>query len=42
MYSPHEIQTQKDELRQAVLNARPFKPLYLIPVDDTTDTKYTK
>src|ERR1044071_4517493 len=24
-----EIQTQKDELRQAVLNAKPFKPLYI-------------
>ena len=29
MDSPEEIQTQKDELRQAVLNARPFKPLYV-------------
>jgi MoaA/NifB/PqqE/SkfB family radical SAM enzyme len=27
MYTPEEIQAQKDELRQAVLNARPFKPL---------------
>lgn len=29
MYSPEEIQDQKDELRQAVLHARPFKPLYV-------------
>ena len=29
MYSPEEIQTQKEELRKAVLNARPFKPLYV-------------
>ena len=28
MYSPQEIQTQKDELRQAVLQTRPFKPFY--------------
>ena len=29
MYSPEEIQAQKDDLRRAVLNARPFKPLYV-------------
>src|SRR5512142_1866058 len=29
MYTPEEIEAQKDELRQAVLNARPFKPLYV-------------
>src|SRR5512143_3575234 len=29
MYSPEELQTQKDELRQAVLYARPFKPVYV-------------
>ena len=29
MYNPAEIQTHKDELQQAVLNARPFKPLYV-------------
>jgi MoaA/NifB/PqqE/SkfB family radical SAM enzyme len=29
MYTPEEIQTQKDDLRQAVLYARPFKPLYV-------------
>jgi radical SAM protein with 4Fe4S-binding SPASM domain len=29
MYSPEEIQTYKEELRQAVLHARPFKPLYV-------------
>src|SRR5215208_2254345 len=29
MYNPEEIQAQKGELRQAVLNARPFKPLYV-------------
>lgn len=29
MYNPEEIQTHKDELRQAVLHARSFKPLYV-------------
>src|SRR5215212_7491360 len=29
MYNPEEIQAQKGELRQAVLNAQPFKPLYV-------------
>ncbi len=29
MYTPEEIETQKDELRHAVLHARPFKPLYV-------------
>jgi radical SAM protein with 4Fe4S-binding SPASM domain len=29
MYNPEEIQTHKDELRQAVLHAHPFKPLYI-------------
>ena len=29
MYNPEEIQTHQDELRQAVLHARPFKPLYV-------------
>ena len=29
MHNPEEIETNKDELRQAVLNARPFKPLYV-------------
>ena len=29
MYNFEEIQAQKDELRNAVLNARPFKPLYV-------------
>ena len=29
MYSPQEIHAQKDELREAVLHARPFKPLYV-------------
>ncbi|NJC95198.1 MAG: radical SAM protein, partial [Anaerolineae bacterium] len=29
MYNPEEIQTNKEELRQAVLHARPFKPLYV-------------
>src|SRR4030095_13591832 len=29
MYNLEEVQAQKDELRQAVLNARPFKPLYV-------------
>ena len=29
MYNSEEIQTHKDELRQAVLNARPFQPLYV-------------
>ena len=27
MYNPEDIHTHKDELREAVLNARPFKPL---------------
>lgn len=27
MYSPEEIQAQKEAFRQALLNARPFKPL---------------
>jgi len=29
MSNPEEIQNHQDELRQAVLNARPFKPLYV-------------
>jgi radical SAM protein with 4Fe4S-binding SPASM domain len=29
MVHPDEIQPQKDELRQAVLHARPFRPLYV-------------
>src|SRR5512133_2303158 len=29
MYHSDEIQTHKDEMRSAVLNARPFKPLYV-------------
>jgi radical SAM protein with 4Fe4S-binding SPASM domain len=29
MYNSEEIQIHKDELRQAVLNARPFKPVYV-------------
>jgi len=29
MYNSVEIRTRKDELRQAVLNARPFRPLYV-------------
>jgi radical SAM protein with 4Fe4S-binding SPASM domain len=29
MYNLEEIQNQKDELRQAVLNAKSFKPLYI-------------
>ena len=29
MYNLEEIETNKDELRAAVLNARPFKPLYV-------------
>lgn len=29
MYSPDEIEARKDEMRKAVLNARPFRPLYV-------------
>ena len=29
MYTSQDIQAQKDELRQAVLSARPFQPLYV-------------
>lgn len=29
MYNPDEIETNKEEVRSAVLNARPFKPLYV-------------
>ena len=29
MYNPEEIQTRKEELRKAVLDARPFVPLYV-------------
>lgn len=29
MYSFEEVRANKEELRQAVLNARPFKPLYV-------------
>lgn len=29
MYNSEEIQSHEDELRRAVLNARPFKPLYV-------------
>src|SRR5919109_479741 len=29
MYHPEEIQTHKEELRHAVLQARPFRPLYV-------------
>jgi molybdenum cofactor biosynthesis enzyme MoaA len=29
MYNSEQIQAQQEELRQAVLNARPFKPLYV-------------
>jgi radical SAM protein with 4Fe4S-binding SPASM domain len=29
MYNLHEIGANKDQLREAVLNARPFKPLYV-------------
>src|SRR6186997_1003651 len=29
MYNPEEIRAGKDEVRQAVLNARPYKPLYV-------------
>ena len=29
MYNPDEIDAHKEELRNAVLNARPFKPLYV-------------
>jgi MoaA/NifB/PqqE/SkfB family radical SAM enzyme len=29
MYNLEEIQSQKDELRQAVLNAKSFRPLYI-------------
>lgn len=29
MYNPEEIETRKEELREAVLHARPFSPLYV-------------
>ena len=29
MFNSEELQTQRDELKQAVLNARPFQPLYV-------------
>lgn len=29
MYNPEEIEAQKEDLREAVLHARPFVPLYV-------------